>query len=157
MSKKGNTVVTSKKTKETALKIREFHRFYLPKFDLLNKNYLESEYSTLEARILFEIVENKECFARLIAKKLEINKGYLSRILKNFEKNGLIERKVNKDDARLSEIKPTLKCEKIVCKLIEKSNQKTLSVLSNLNDNDCEKIIRAINTIIEVLSERNIK
>lgn len=157
MSKKGNIVVTSKKTKETALKIREFHRFYLPKFDLLNKNYLESAYSMLEARILFEIVENKECFAHLIAKKLGIDKGYLSRILKNFEKNGLIERKVNKDDARLSEIKPTSKCEKIVCELIEKTNQKTLSVLSNLNDKDCEKIIQAINTIIEVLSERNIK
>lgn len=142
------------KLEEAVLKIREFNRFYLPKFDLLNKNYLESEYSNIEVRILFEIVENKECFAHKIAKKLKADKGYLSKILKKFEKNGLIERQIYKDDARLSKINPTSKCKQTVNELIEKTNQNTANIISNLNDKDCEKVIRAINIIIETLTER---
>ncbi len=55
---------------QTVNKIREFNRFYMPKLDLLNRIYLNSKYSLIEARILFEIVENKVCFANQLTEKL---------------------------------------------------------------------------------------
>lgn len=72
--------------KEIVYKIREFNRNYMPVFDLLGNKYLGSEYSATEARVLFEIFENDGCNAAYIAEKMNIDKSYLSRIIKNHEK-----------------------------------------------------------------------
>lgn len=138
---------------QTISKIREFNRFYMPKLDLLNKIYLNSDYSLIEARILFEIVENNICFAHLLAGKLKIDKSYLSRILSKFEKNGLIERKISDSDARFYNIIPSKKCKETVKKLIIKSNNRIEELLLTLNDEDCKKITDSINTIINILSK----
>lgn len=138
---------------QTVNKIREFNRFYMPKLDLLNRIYLNSKYSLIEARILFEIVENKVCFANQLTEKLKIDKSYLSRILSKFEKNGLIKRKISDTDGRLYNIIPSKHCKETVKKLVEKSNDKVSELLSPLNDKDCEKIINSIDIIIEILSK----
>lgn len=136
-----------------AEKIREFSRFFMPKLDLLNKGYLKSEYSIIEARIIFELVENKVEFAHILADKLMVDKSYLSRILKKFERNGLIVRKVSSEDARFYNITPTEKCVKIDRELSKKSSENVKEMLSDLSDCYCEKITDSINTIMDLLSK----
>ena len=63
-------------------RIREFNRLYMSSMNLLGNHYLGSEYSVTEARIFFEIYENEGCNAAHIAKAMNIDKSYLSRILK---------------------------------------------------------------------------
>ncbi|MEO3408362.1 MarR family transcriptional regulator [Mucilaginibacter sp. CAU 1740] len=82
--------------------IRAFNRFYTDLIGLLDKHLLNSEYSLAEARILFEIYTAGRLSASDIIYKLSIDKGYLSRILKKFEKQGLIGRQPADDDARVS-------------------------------------------------------
>lgn len=72
--------------------IRHFNRFYTVTMGLLNSSYFDTEYSLAEIRILFEIHLRKICIQNDIVKDLHIDKGYLSRIIKNFCKNGLIEK-----------------------------------------------------------------
>lgn len=71
------------KEKENAIyRIRAFNRFYMPTLDLLGNHYLGSEYSATEARVLFEVYEKDGCNAAHIAKVMNIDKSYLSRIIK---------------------------------------------------------------------------
>ncbi|SER93831.1 MarR family transcriptional regulator [Streptococcus gallolyticus] len=72
--------------RETIYAIRAFNRMYMPSMNLLGNHYLGSEYSVTEARIFFEIYENEGCTATHIAQEMNIDKSYLSRILKNHEK-----------------------------------------------------------------------
>lgn len=78
--------------RETIYAIRAFNRMYMPSMNLLGNHYLGSEYSVTEARIFFEIYENEGCTATHIAQEMNIDKSYLSRILKNHEKKGYIYR-----------------------------------------------------------------
>lgn len=72
--------------RETIYAIRAFNRMYMPSMNLLGNHYLGSEYSVTEARIFFEIYENEGCTATHIAQEMNIDKSYLSRILKNLIK-----------------------------------------------------------------------
>lgn len=77
---------------KTIAKIRAFNRFYMPSMNLLGDHYLGSEYSVTEARVFFEIYENEGCNAAHIAQLMNIDKSYLSRIIKKHEKSGYIHR-----------------------------------------------------------------
>ena len=61
----------------------------MPFINLLGNHYLDSEYSVTEVGIFFEIYENEGCTATHIAQEMNIDKSYLSRILKNHEKKRL--------------------------------------------------------------------
>lgn len=78
----------------TTSKIRSFNRFYTAHLDILSQHYLDSEYSLTEIRILYEISESKMITAQKITEILNLDKGYLSRILKRFLKENLIEKKL---------------------------------------------------------------
>lgn len=69
-------------------KVREFHRFYMPKLNLLGNHYLGSEYSVVEARVFFEIDNNEGCHATHIANVMNIDKSYLNKIIVKHEKHG---------------------------------------------------------------------
>lgn len=64
----------------------------MPSMNLLGDHYLGSEYSVTEARVFFEIYENEGCNAAHIAQLMNIDKSYLSRIIKKHEKSGYIHR-----------------------------------------------------------------
>ncbi len=78
----------------------EFNRFYMSKMRLLDNHYLGLEYSPTEARVLFEVYENDGCNATYIAKTINIDKSYLSRIIKAHEKSGYLIRSVSQKDSR---------------------------------------------------------
>lgn len=65
-------------------KIRSFNRFYTAHLDILSQHYLDSDYSLTEVRILYEISENKIITAQKLTEILNLDKGYVSRILKRF-------------------------------------------------------------------------
>lgn len=81
--------------------IRSFNRFYTKIIGLLDKHILNSEYSLPEVRILFELNHQPGLTASDIIAILDIDKGYLSRILKKFEKKKLIQKHVSEKDKRL--------------------------------------------------------
>ena len=53
-----------------------------------------------QARIFFEIYENERCTAAHIAQIMNIDEGYLSRIIIRHEKDGYINRLPSKTDGR---------------------------------------------------------
>ena len=78
-----------------------FNRFFLPRFHLLTQKYLNSDYSVAEARIIYEIYADPGISARDIVSRLQVDKGYLSRLLKKLETRNIILRTSTSEDSRL--------------------------------------------------------
>ena len=142
------------KTK-TIYKILAFNRFYMPTFSLLGNSYLGSEYSAAEARVFFEIYERDGCNAAHIAKAMNIDKSYLSRILKSHEKNGYLTRTPSKIDSRAYDLHLTEKGRKKTEDFIEKSNRQIGEIIEGLDGDDCERLMEALTTITAILEKCN--
>lgn len=140
-----------KKSLQTAMVIRKFNRFYLPYFHLLTQKYLNTEYSVAEARILYEIYENKRISAKDIVSNLHVDKSYLSRILKKFESKMLIYREVSNDDSRLIFISLTKNGEALAEKLIMESIRLVEKDIMWISDSDLDRLSYHLKEIITIL------
>ncbi len=136
---------------ETVYRIREFNRFYTVLLGLLDRKFLDSEFSVTETRVLFELNDNDECSANDLVNKLHIDKSYLSRIIKHFKDEGLLSKQTSEKDARSFKLSLTDKGKNITDKLIGASNKQISSLLESLNLEECNDICRAMDIITEHL------
>ena len=91
--------------------IRKFSRFYTRQLGLLAESTHASPYSLSEARVLYELAHGRDITASDLIRELGLDAGYLSRMLKRFEDQGLIRRAPAEDDARRAIITLTRKGE----------------------------------------------
>lgn len=134
-------------------KIRQFNRFYLPHMNLLGNHYLGSEYSATEARIFFEIYENEGCNAAYIARLMNIDKSYLSRIIRAHERNGYIRREKSSEDGRSQKLFLTDSGKNRAEEFILKSNEEIGNIIKGLSPEDEDKLSEAIDTMTQILSK----
>lgn len=135
------------------LKIRAFNRYYTRVLGLLNHHILSSDVSLTEARILLEIKTIETCTAKKLIEKLEIDGGYLSRILKNFEKSELITRYALPADKRVSVIQLTKSGTEKLSELEGKSNNQIEQLLHHLDKKKQDQVLAAMETIHTALSK----
>src|SRR5919106_4838365 len=90
-------------------RIRSFNRFYTNIIGLLDQHFLDSPFSLTEGRVLYEICNTEDCSAKKIRESIIIDEGYLSRVLDNFVKRGLIKKTRSPVDGRFWIIVPTEK------------------------------------------------
>lgn len=140
---------------QTILKIREFNRFYLSAMNFYENSYRcqDGTYSLTEARVLYELSEYETCSADAIVRKLHIDKGYLSRIIRNFESRGLLERQKSKTDARSYQIRLTGKGHALIQSLSQESNRGIEPLLRGLSAEECRRLELAMHTIQELLTK----
>lgn len=131
--------------------VRSFNRFYTKILGLLNKYILDSPYSLTEARILLEIGKMKECTANKLISKLDIDRGYMSRVLKNFENSGLVEKDSSSKDKRIIKLSLTSKGKEILSELEERSDRKVESLTSHLTGSEQQMLVDSMKNIKNVL------
>ena len=66
--------------------IRSFNRFYTNILGLIDQHILKSEFSLSEVRVLHEIEKTENCTSKMLSDTLYMDMGYLSRIIRKFEK-----------------------------------------------------------------------
>ena len=91
---------TSTSTRHQIESVREFNRFYTRLIGVLNRDYLDSPFSLAEGRVMMEVYYRKETTASAIIQALGIDAGYLSRILRGFERRGLLAKAATAADGR---------------------------------------------------------
>ena len=132
--------------------VRSFSRFYTNILGLLNQSILDGPYSLTEVRILLEISTTKNCTANVLIDELDIDRGYLSRILNRFKSDELITKETSCTDGRLIFLKLTLRGNQVLSALEEKSNKQACKLVNHLTQNQIEKLIDAMKYIKNSLS-----
>ena len=131
--------------------VRGFNRFYTRQIGVLRKTFLDSPYSLGEARVLYEIASGRSSTAAEIGRALDLDAGYLSRVLRNFEKRGLIERKASAHDARQSHLRLSPRGRKAYAPLEQRSQRDTGALLGRLKPDEQTQLIAAMTTIETLL------
>lgn len=141
-------------TLEQVLKVRAFNRYYTDSLGLLNSKLLNTSYSLAEARVLHEIFSAGRCSASDIILRLNIDKGYLSRILKKLEKDNLLIREVSEADGRVVYISLSHQGTQTYNQLNNASNLQVQKLTENLDAEKKSRLINCMNTIQQLLSSR---
>jgi DNA-binding MarR family transcriptional regulator/GNAT superfamily N-acetyltransferase len=131
--------------------VRRFNRFYTRQIGVLRKTFLDSPYSLGEVRVLYEIGRRRLPTASDVGRALGLDAGYLSRVLRRFEKSGLVERTASVDDARRSYLALSMRGKKAFAPLEARSQRDTGAMLGALNPADQARLIAAMNTIETLL------
>ena len=134
-------------------RIRNFNRFYTNLLGLLDQHFLDSPFSLTEGRVLYEICQTEECFAKRIKESLVVDEGYLSRILDSFARRGLVRKTRSSKDGRMRIIVPTEKGKKEFARLNENSNLLIAQLIDKLSEAECHELLNNMEGI-RVLLEK---
>jgi DNA-binding MarR family transcriptional regulator/GNAT superfamily N-acetyltransferase len=144
---------TTRQNPQRIAAVRRFNRFYTRQIGVLRKTYLGSPYSLAEMRVLYEIAHGSRT-ASDIGRTLDLDAGYLSRVLRNFEKAGLITRKPSPEDARQSHLAFTPRGAKTFAPYEQRSQDDVAGMLGTLKPNDQARLIDAMTTIEHLLGAK---
>lgn len=135
--------------------VRRFSRFYTRQIGLLQASLLESPFSLSEARVLYELAQRQNCSATELAAELGLDHGYLSRILRGFEQQGLIDRKRSSQDGRQIVLSLTTRGRKAFATLDHLSQRDMEAMLRPLAAGDQARIVAAMGTIERLVGNDN--
>jgi DNA-binding MarR family transcriptional regulator/GNAT superfamily N-acetyltransferase len=139
---------------EEVAAVRAFNRFYTRRLGVLDQQLLKSPFSLSEARVLYELAHRDDAAAKEIGIELGLDPGYLSRIVQNFEENGLITRKPLPADRRQYRLSLTAKGRQAFTKLDRSSHDEIAAMLDQLGAAERATIVSAMGTIKHVLEPR---
>src|SRR3954470_434488 len=131
--------------------VRRFTRFYTQKIGVLQEGLLQTPFSLSESRVLYELANREQPPAAELCKDLGLDAGYLSRILRRFEKSGLIRKQASKADGRQNLILMTEKGRKAFAPLNARSRDEVGSMLRSLSDPQQRRLVEALGTVEELL------
>ena len=123
---------TGERIAERIAAVRGFNRFYTQRIGVLQAAWLDSPFSLTEARVLYELKARSGTTATDIARELGLDAGYLSRILRRFQKLRLIKKEISPADARQSFLTLTEDGRKAFAPLETRSNRDVAAMLAKL-------------------------
>ncbi len=143
------------KNQDTILKIRAFNRLYIADMRLFGGNYLGSDYSASEVRVIYEIQRLGVCTASDIVQAIHMDKSYLSRIIKKLEHKNIVQRTVSSTDTRKIDISLTPQGETLYRTLSDLSNQEIGKMVEHLTPSECQRLTDAMETIIRITDKES--
>jgi DNA-binding MarR family transcriptional regulator/GNAT superfamily N-acetyltransferase len=148
------TITTVENADARIAAVRRFNRYYTRHIGVLRKTFLDSPYSLGEARVLYEIASQDSPTASEIARRLDLDAGYLSRVLRNFERRGLIRRRTSPKDGRQSHLTLTPRGKKTFMPLDARSQRATAAMLEKLKPTGQTRLVAAMATIETLLENQ---
>src|SRR5262245_14377760 len=135
--------------------VRRFNRFYTRQIGVLQEKLLHSPFSLTEGRVLYEIGYHGETGAPRasvptavdLAKALDIDGGYLSRILQRFVKRRLITRTTSDADARLAHLALTARGQAALAPLQQVARDEVAVMLRPLSPTERGRVVDAMHLI----------
>ena len=133
--------------------IRAFNRFYTRKIGVLDGT-ASSPFSLAEARVLYELAHREQPTATDIRKELGLDAGYMSRILREFERRKLVTRDRSKADERQKFLSLTARGRRAFAPLDERSNRDLAAMLEELSPAARNQLVDAAQSIRRLLGDK---
>ncbi|HEV3009550.1 MAG TPA: helix-turn-helix domain-containing GNAT family N-acetyltransferase [Burkholderiales bacterium] len=134
--------------------VRRFNRFYTRRIGALQQGYLGSPFALPQARVLYELGERGECTASELGADLDLDLGYLSRVLQGLRRQGLVQGEVSKHDARRVRLSLTARGRKAYQLLDVRSRDLVAGMLGKLAAPEQARLVGALHAVESVLENK---
>jgi DNA-binding MarR family transcriptional regulator/GNAT superfamily N-acetyltransferase len=131
--------------------VRRFNRFYTRRIGALEPRYLGSPFPLPQARVLYELGERGETTASELGAELDLDLGYLSRLLHGLKRQGLVQGEAAKEDARRVRLSLTARGRKAYQQLDARSREEVAGMLGELAAREQARLVGALQAVESVL------
>jgi DNA-binding MarR family transcriptional regulator/GNAT superfamily N-acetyltransferase len=136
---------------------RRFNRFYTQRIGVLREHLLGSPFSLTGVRVLYELAhwpaQGEPATAGVLASRLALDEGYLSRILHGFEQRGLVRKEPSAADGRRKSLALTARGRREFGSLDARSRAEVAALLGTLSPARQARLIEAMHAVSALLGD----
>lgn len=133
--------------------VRRFNRFYTKQIGVLRRGLLQSRFSLTQVRVMYELSSGGCKTAVDLIEKLGLDAGYVSRMLADFRRAGLVGRSQSKSDARQHLLRLTSKGRKKFATLNARQNKEVREMLGRLPSPTQHRLVQSMQRIHRLLDD----
>lgn len=137
-------------TAEMVAQVRRFNRTVTQRIGVLNENFLASDRSLGQNRLLWEIGVDG-CDVRSLRERLDLDSGYVSRLLRALEAAGHVVVQPSPADKRIRVARLTAAGRRELVALDRRSDDAAAAILQPLNDRQRTKLVTAMAEVERLL------
>jgi DNA-binding MarR family transcriptional regulator/GNAT superfamily N-acetyltransferase len=134
-----------------AARVRRFNRFYTRRLGLLDQGHLHSPFTLPEIRVMYEVAHRERPTAAAIAAALDVDAGYLSRLLRGLRHRGLLEASVVPDDRRRRVLALSARGRRTFAGLDARATAEVAALLEGLSPAERERLLASLETVQTLL------
>jgi DNA-binding MarR family transcriptional regulator/GNAT superfamily N-acetyltransferase len=131
--------------------IRAFNRFYTRRFGLLGRGLHDSAYSLTDVRVMYELAHADGWTISELARTLDLDVGYVSRLLKQLHSSGLVKRTPSPLDGRQTMLALTTKGLKVFTPIEQATREQIGSMLDALPVDHRKPLLASMQAIQRIL------
>jgi DNA-binding MarR family transcriptional regulator/GNAT superfamily N-acetyltransferase len=132
--------------------VRAFNRFYTARIGVLRDGLLRTPHSLTEARVLYELGQREVTEVADLRRELDIDAGFLSRLLARLQRNSLVARERSDHDARRQHVRLTDEGRAAFAELDRRSADEIASVLDALSEEEQTRLVASMDAVRDVLT-----
>jgi DNA-binding MarR family transcriptional regulator/GNAT superfamily N-acetyltransferase len=127
--------------------VRAFNRDYTRRIGVLREGLLDSRFTLTELRVMYELAHRSGSTAAELADGLDLDRGYLSRLLKHFERSGWLRRTTSSSDGRRQHLTLTAAGRALVKPLEHRANHEVRRMFAPLDSQRVQSVLDAMQVI----------
>ncbi len=131
--------------------IRRFNRFYTRRIGVLHEGLLASKFTLTESRLLWELAHRDQLTATELARELDLDTGYLSRLLRSLKERGLVMSARAAADARHQHLSLTAAGKRAFAPIDTRSQADVSALLATLGEAQQQQLLAAMACIEQML------
>jgi DNA-binding MarR family transcriptional regulator/GNAT superfamily N-acetyltransferase len=134
--------------------LRAFNRFYTRRIGVLHEGLLDTRFTLAESRLLWELAHRDATTATELAVVLDLDPGYLSRLLRGFKERGLIKARRSPTDGRQTQLSISAAGRRAFAPLDRRAQVEVSTLLDTLTEVQQQELLAAMAHIEALLGAR---
>ena len=131
--------------------VRRFSRFYTRRIGVLQERFLGTDLTLTEGRLVYELAQRERATASELIAALDLDAGYVSRLLRKLEDRGVVERQPSEADGRQSIVRLSERGHERFAAINARSREEIGEMLAALTEADQRRLVDALATVESVL------
>lgn len=124
--------------------VRRFSRFYTRRMGLLHEGLLGGPLSLPEGRLVYELSQRGTSSAKDLGTELDLDSGYLSRLLRGLEERGIILKRPSPEDGRQLLLSLTEAGQEAFNRIDARSREEVGAILGRLSPDQRRRLASAL-------------